>query len=103
MHGEIAPYALVRVAALPYPPVPAATVPFRSAVTSVVQLETEVTAIAGELADRLHDSAAGHTVHFHRKVVLPLRRDVHNGRLPRPALVAALADLPQRIPLLAIW
>jgi hypothetical protein len=103
MHGEIAPYALVRVAALPYPPVPAATAPFRSAVASVVQLETEVTAIAGELADRLHDSAAGHAVDFHRKVVLPLRRDVHNGRLPRPALLAALADLPQRIPLLATW
>ncbi|MBW4717788.1 lantibiotic dehydratase [Saccharothrix obliqua] len=96
---ELAPYALVRVAALPHPP-PAPSA-FRDALDAAVA--AEVAASAPGLADALHDSAAGHSPDFHRRVVLPLRRDVHNGRSPRPALLAALDGLPDRVPGLASW
>jgi hypothetical protein len=72
-------------------------------VASVVDLDAEVTAVARELVTLLHDSSGTHSVAFHQKVVLPLRRDVHKGRMPRPALVAMLGDLPQRISLLTEW
>ena len=95
---ELAPYALVRVAALPHPrPVPSA---FRASLDAVVAAEARIAALAPDLADALHDSADGHSPAFHRSVVLPLRRDVHNGRAPRPA---ALGTLPERVPLLARW
>ncbi|MEU4442442.1 lantibiotic dehydratase [Actinosynnema sp. NPDC050801] len=98
---ELAPYALVRVAALPHPrPVSS---DFRAHLDAVVAAESRIAARAPELADALHDSAAGHPAEFHRRVVLPLRRDVHNGRAPRPAVVAELGTLPERVPLLARW
>lgn len=96
---ELAPYALVRVAALPHPrPVPSE---FRTGLDAVVAAEARIAALAPDLADALHDSAAGHSAEFHRRVVLPLRRDVHNGRPPRPA--ADLGSLPERVPLLGRW
>ncbi|ROP35947.1 lantibiotic dehydratase [Saccharothrix texasensis] len=95
---ELAPYALVRVAALPHPR-PAGSV-FRAALAAVAAAEDRIAALAPELADALHDSADGHSPAFHRAVVLPLRRDVHNGRVPRPA---DLGDLPARVPRLAQW
>ncbi|MFD7658798.1 lantibiotic dehydratase, partial [Actinosynnema sp. NPDC059797] len=98
---ELAPYALVRVTALPHPrPVPT---DFRAGVDALVAAEARVAALAPDLADALHDSASGHPAEFHRGVVLPLRRDVHNGRAPKPAAVAELGDLPERVPLLARW
>src|SRR5205814_1880630 len=99
----LAPYALVRLAALPCPPAPPATLPFREVMTSLAGKEAEVIAVARELVERLHDSSGTHSAVFHQNVVLPLRRDVHNGRMPRPALLAALDTLPDRIPLLAKW
>ncbi|TQM78714.1 hypothetical protein FHX81_0991 [Saccharothrix saharensis] len=95
---ELAPYALVRVAALAHPR-PAGS-DFRAGLAAVVAAESRIAALAPDLADALHDSARGHSPAFHRNVVLPLRRDVHNGRVPRPA---AWGTLPQRVPLLARW
>ncbi|KJY40485.1 hypothetical protein VR46_27475, partial [Streptomyces sp. NRRL S-444] len=55
------------------------------------------------LCDDLFASRPGHTEEFHRHVVLPLRRALHNGRTPRPALLARLDDLPTRVPRLGTW
>src|SRR5262245_7905337 len=98
---ELAPYALVRAAALPCPPAPAATFPFREVMTSLAGTQAEVIALARDLVGLLHDSSGTHSAAFHQNVVLPLRRDVHNGRMPRQALLAALDTLPRRIPRLA--
>ncbi|NUT92028.1 MAG: hypothetical protein HOY78_08340, partial [Saccharothrix sp.] len=96
--AELAPYALIRVAALPHPgPAPS---DLRAALDAVVAAEARISAMAGDLADALHDSAGTHSPEFHRRVVLPLRRAVHNGRAPRPA---ELGTLPDRVPLLAHW
>ncbi|MFE2752955.1 lantibiotic dehydratase [Actinosynnema sp. NPDC059335] len=96
---ELAPYALVRVAALAHPR-PAPT-PFRAALAAVVAARRRIAAAADGLADALHDSANGHSAGFHRRVVLPLRRDVHNDRPPRPS--SDLGTLPRRVPALADW
>ena len=100
---EVAPYALVRLAALSYPPAPPEADEFRRTLDRLVELRTWLASVAESLADALHDSAGEHSADFHRKVVLALRRDVHNGRQPRPAQQAALADLPDRVPLLGRW
>lgn len=99
--AELAPYALIRVAALPHPaPAPS---DLRAALDAVVAAEARISAMAADLADALHDSAHTHSPGFHRRVVLPLRRAVHNGRAPRPALLAELGTLSDRVPLLARW
>lgn len=100
---ELAPYALVRLAALPYPAVPEGGAEFRDCLARLVRLRVRLTGTAGDLADALYASAEGHDADYHRKVVLPLRRDVHNGRLPRPAILDVLGDLPDRVPLLREW
>ncbi|PWK88361.1 lantibiotic biosynthesis dehydratase-like protein [Lentzea atacamensis] len=101
VQGEPAPYALVRLAALPHPDGAAAAAPFRRAVEALADKESELLALAGPLSDLLHDSAGAHSAEFHRRVVLPLRRDVHNRRTPRPSVRAAAESL--RIPLLDTW
>ncbi|MEU0883445.1 lantibiotic dehydratase [Lentzea sp. NPDC005914] len=101
VQGELAPYALVRLAALPHPDGAAAAAPFRRAVEALADKERELAALAGPLCDLLHDSAGAHPGEFHRRVVLPLRRDVHNRRMPKPALRNAAASL--RIPSLDTW
>ncbi|ACU37740.1 lantibiotic dehydratase [Actinosynnema mirum] len=101
-HGtstELAPYALVRVAALAHPG-PAGS-DFRAALAALAAVEADLAALAGDLAEALHDSAAHHGADFHRAVVLPLRRDVHNHRPPHHG--RDLGDLPERVPLLARW
>ncbi len=66
-------------------------------------LEKRLAALAPALGDALYASRAGHTEDFHRDVVLPLRRAVHNGRDPRPALLHRLDGLPDRVPELRAW
>ncbi|MDT7783666.1 MAG: hypothetical protein QOF58_2085 [Pseudonocardiales bacterium] len=99
VRGEAAPYALVRLATLPYPD--GAAAPFRRAVEALADTESRLHALAGPLCDLLHDSAGTHTSEVHRRVVLPLRGDVHNRRMSKPALRAAAGSL--RIPELATW
>ncbi|MEV4876233.1 lantibiotic dehydratase [Streptomyces cyaneofuscatus] len=100
---RIAPGALVRTTLLNLPaePVPAAT--FRAALAELVVLEGRLTALVPALGDALYESRADHTEDFHRDVVLPLRRAVHNGREPRPALLRGLDGLPGRVPELRAW
>jgi hypothetical protein len=97
---RIAPFVLVRLAALPHPSAPPAARPFRAAVNSLVAVESRVDSLGRELSDALYASASGHSAEFHRRVVLPLRRDIHNGRTPKPV---DLGDLPDRVPLLRQW
>ncbi|MBP2324121.1 hypothetical protein JOF56_004506 [Kibdelosporangium banguiense] len=95
---QVAPFALVRLAALVHPaPVVG---DFRTALNALVALESRIAALAPAVADALYSSATGHSVEFHRRVVLPLRRSIHNGRSFRRT---DLADLPDRVPLLREW
>ncbi|MFJ5986427.1 lantibiotic dehydratase [Lentzea sp. NPDC092896] len=103
VQGETAPYALVRLAALPHPDGAATAAPFRRAVETLAALEASLLSLAGPVSDLLHDSAGTHSDTYHRAVVLPLRRDVHNGRLPRPSLRAEASELVSRFPQLGEW
>ncbi|PZS18037.1 MAG: hypothetical protein DLM57_07175 [Pseudonocardiales bacterium] len=100
---ETAPYALVRLAAIPYPAPPPGAAGFRTALAQLTALLRDLDGVRTGLADALHDSAASHPAEFHRSVVLPLRRAVFNGRLPRSAVLDELGDLPERVPALAAW
>ncbi|MEU3644802.1 lantibiotic dehydratase [Lentzea sp. NPDC034063] len=103
VQGETAPYALVRLAALPHPDGAATAAPFRRAVETLAALEASLLSLAAPVSDLLHDSAGTHSDTYHRAVVLPLRRDVHNGRLPRPSLRAEAGELISRFPQLGEW
>ncbi|MGK3089750.1 lantibiotic dehydratase [Streptomyces sp. WAC01490] len=100
---RVAPGALVRTTLLSLPAEPAPAAAFRAALAELVGLEGRLTALAPALGDALYASRAGHTEDFHREVVLPLRRAVHNGREPRPALLRRLDDLAGRVPELRAW
>ncbi|MFD8619293.1 lantibiotic dehydratase [Streptomyces sp. NPDC059513] len=100
---RIAPGALVRTTLVRLPAEPGPAAAFRAALAELVALEGRLAALAPVLGDALHASRAGHTAGFHRDVVLPLRRAVHNGREPRPALLRALDGLPDRVPELRVW
>jgi len=98
-----APGALVRTTLLSLPAEPGPAATFRAALAELVVLESRLTALAPALGDALYASRADHAEDFHRDVVLPLRRAVHNGRDPRPALLSRLDSLPDRLPELRAW
>lgn len=100
---RIAPGALVRTTLLSLPAEPGPVGTFRVALAELVALEGRLAALAPAVGDALYASRAGHTEDFHREVVLPLRRAVHNGRDPRPALLHRLDGLPDRVPELRAW
>ncbi|MBR7836779.1 lantibiotic dehydratase, partial [Actinospica durhamensis] len=76
---------------------------FRAELAALAMLEAQATALLPELCDALYAGQGSHGASFHRDVVLPLRRALHNGREPRPALLDRLGDLPDRVPQLAVW
>ncbi|MFD4656956.1 lantibiotic dehydratase [Kitasatospora sp. NPDC058444] len=96
-------YALVRSTVLARPAQPAATARTRALLRDLAAAEAAAEALRADLCDELYASRSGHDEEFHRRVVLPLRRDLHNGRPPRQALLDRLADLPRRVPRLAEW
>ncbi|MFE6052589.1 lantibiotic dehydratase [Kitasatospora sp. NPDC056446] len=96
-------HALVRATVLARPAQSAPSAAVRGLLAELGTVDAAATALRRDLCDDLHDSRAGHDEEFHRRVVLPLRRDLHNGRPPRPALLDRLADLPRRVPRLAEW
>ncbi|MCX4745873.1 lantibiotic dehydratase family protein [Kitasatospora sp. NBC_01287] len=98
-----APYALARATALAYPRQCAPAAGFRAELAELVAVEDRVATLLPELGDALYASRGSHPETFHREVVLPLRRALHNGREVRPALLARLGDLPERVPPLAAW
>ncbi|MEU2390607.1 lantibiotic dehydratase [Streptomyces sp. NPDC007369] len=98
-----APYALARATVLAHPAEHPAATAFRALLSHLHRLDTQLLHTTGPLCDDLYASRDSHPADFHRDVVLPLRRALHNGRVPRPALLARLGDLPDRIPRLAAW
>ncbi|MQS16835.1 hypothetical protein F7Q99_32770 [Streptomyces kaniharaensis] len=98
-----APYLLVRTTVLPHPAQSPVAAGFRALLSRLTATEAEAAALRTALGDDLFVSRAGHSEEFHRYVVLPLRRDLHNGREPRRAVLDRLGDLPARVPRLAAW
>ncbi|WP_051795073.1 lantibiotic dehydratase [Streptomyces sp. NRRL S-87] len=96
-------HALVRTTVLPYPAETAPAAAVRALLARLTALAAEDGALRAALSDDLFAARAGHGEDFHRRVVLPLRRALHNGRTPRPALLDRLDDLPVRVPRLADW
>ncbi|WP_051969185.1 lantibiotic dehydratase [Kitasatospora azatica] len=98
-----APYALVRATVLHHPAEHPQAAAFRAELARLTRLVTDLTELGPALGDALYASRDGHPQTFHREVVLPLRRSLHNAREPRPALLQRLGDLPERVPELAAW
>ncbi|THA29936.1 hypothetical protein E6W17_38660 [Streptomyces sp. A1547] len=98
-----APYALVRTTVTAHPAQPEKAARVRLLLDRLTALAAQEDVLRPALCDDLFASRPGHTEEFHRHVVLPLRRALHNGRTPRPALLARLDDLPTRVPRLGTW
>ncbi|MFH8368385.1 lantibiotic dehydratase [Streptomyces sp. NPDC018031] len=98
-----APYALARATVLAYPAQTPAAAEFRASLARLSALDRDLRDLTRPLCDDLYASRPDHPPAFHRDVVLPLRRALHNGRAPRPALLDRLGDLPDRVPRLAAW
>ncbi|WP_370135150.1 lantibiotic dehydratase [Streptacidiphilus sp. EB103A] len=99
----MAPYAVVRTVALSAPKPSPTAIAYREIVGRLVDLTSWSERAGLELCDTLHDLAGSTPPDVRSRVLVPLRRDVHNQRSPRPKLRAALADLPQHSPLLDEW
>ncbi|CAM5296263.1 hypothetical protein SGLAM104S_05332 [Streptomyces glaucescens] len=102
-HDRTAPYVLVRTTVLPYPAETAPSAVVRTLLAGLTTLTARDAALRAALSDDLFAARGGHDEDFHRRVVLPLRRALHNGREPRPALLGRLGALPDRVPRLADW
>ncbi len=100
---QLAPYALVRSTVLRHPAQSPPAAAFRAELAALADLEAQTATLLPELCDALYAGQGSHSPAFHRDVVLPLRRALHNGRQPRPALLDRLGDLPDRVPQLAAW
>ncbi|MEU8438076.1 lantibiotic dehydratase, partial [Streptomyces sp. NPDC029216] len=98
-----ASYALVRATTLSHPAQSPDAAAFRAGLERLTRLEGALADLVPGLTDALYASRGGHPESFHRDVVLPLRRALHNGREPRPALLDRLGDLPGRVPGLREW
>ncbi|UFQ99977.1 lantibiotic dehydratase family protein [Streptomyces sp. Go40/10] len=102
-YARMAPYALVRTTALAYPAESAPSAAVRTLLARLTVLAARDTAVRAALCEDLFAARGAHDEDFHRRVVLPLRRALHNGREPRPALLGRLGTLPERVPRLAEW
>ncbi|UQW99544.1 lantibiotic dehydratase [Streptomyces sp. RerS4] len=98
-----APYALVRSTVIGHPAQSPDAAVFRAGLDRLTELEGALADLRLRLTDALYESRGGHPDAFHRDVVLPLRRAVHNGREPRAALLDRLGDLPERVPQVREW
>jgi hypothetical protein len=98
-----APYSLVRITALERPGDGPDAARHRALLAGAVAALGRAAELGGPLADALGVRAAVEDTAVDRRVVLALRRDVHNRRAPRPALRAALGGLPERVVLLRDW
>jgi hypothetical protein len=100
---DVAPYAMFRVAALPCPAPPACSEPFRIALADLVTRTAALQSRTPAVTAALHRAVPNHRKVFQQKVLLPVRRDIHNNRLPRPALIHALGHAVDDVPGLADW
>ncbi|WUH89305.1 lantibiotic dehydratase family protein [Streptomyces sp. NBC_00433] len=99
----VSPYALVRTVALAAAEPSPDSLAHRECAGRLVELALLCEQVRAALCDSLHERARTAAADVRGRVLLPLRRDVHNGRSPRSALRAALADLDLGTPLLDTW
>ncbi|MDH6574906.1 lantibiotic dehydratase [Kitasatospora sp. MAP5-34] len=95
---SVAPYAVVRTVALPAPQPSPVGDEYRAQVGRLVGLTAWCEQAGPELCDALYELAGSARPDARGRVLLPLRRDVHNRRSPRPSLRAAWADLARQLP-----
>ena len=100
---EVAPYVLVRVAAVDQPPTGDAARRLRLTQAELVDLLRDCRSLAPGLTDDLYRLGGQVPDAYRHSVLLPLRRAVHNGRSPAGVPTAALADLVTRLPALRRW
>ncbi|MCX4471775.1 lantibiotic dehydratase family protein [Micromonospora sp. NBC_01655] len=100
---QIAPYVLVRLAAVEQPATGPADRRLRRLQDRLVDRLVECRALAPGLTDELYRIGGQSPAAYRRSVLLPLRRDVHNGRSPGADVLARLDDLPDRLPALGRW
>ncbi|MGC4766110.1 lantibiotic dehydratase [Micromonospora sp. DT46] len=98
----VAPYAVVRVAGVTLPEPSAVTEEFRGVAARLLELTARAERMAAALADVLHEQVV-RASSDQRRVLLALRRDVHNGRSPSVASRTRLAGWTDHLPGLASW
>ncbi|MEH0969748.1 lantibiotic dehydratase [Micromonospora sp. CPCC 205546] len=100
---QVAPYVLVRRTAVDQPAAGPAGRHLRRLQDQLVDRLVECRALGPGLTGELYRLGGQASTAYRRSVLLPLRRDVHNGRSPADDLRARLGDLPGRLPALGRW
>lgn len=99
----VAPYALVRLAAVDQPAGGPGGHRLRRLQNELVDALTGCQALAPALTDGLYRLGGEVSAPYRQSVLLPLRRSVHNGRSPTAAVHAAATELTGRLPALGNW
>ncbi|MEU9510276.1 lantibiotic dehydratase [Micromonospora sp. NPDC048170] len=94
---------LIRVTAVDLPAAGPAGRRLRNLQDELVGRLVECHTLGPGLTEELYRLGGRAPAAYRRSVLLPLRRDVHNGRSPADDLRARLGDLPDRIPALGRW
>ncbi|MER7419339.1 lantibiotic dehydratase [Micromonospora peucetia] len=94
---------LVRLTAVDLPEAGPAGRQLRHIQDQLVDRLVECHTLGPALTEELYRLGGQTPAAYRRSVLLPLRRDVHNGRSPAGDLRAQLGDLPGRIPALGRW
>ncbi|SCG19704.1 Lantibiotic dehydratase, C terminus [Micromonospora echinofusca] len=100
---QVAPYVLIRRTAVDQPAAGPAGRHLRRLQDQLVDRLVECRTLGPELTEELYRLGGQAPTAHRRSVLLPLRRDVHNGRSPAGDLRDRLGDLPDRLPALGCW
>ncbi|MFG1889510.1 lantibiotic dehydratase [Micromonospora sp. NPDC049051] len=100
---RVAPYVLIRRTAVDQPAAGPAGRHLRRLQDELVDRLVECRTLGPELTEELYRLGGQAPAAYRQSVLLPLRRDVHNGRSPAGDLRARLGDLPGRLPALGRW
>ncbi|MER5336078.1 lantibiotic dehydratase [Micromonospora sp. NPDC002717] len=100
---EVAPYVLIRLTGVDQPASGPAGRRLRRLQDRLVDRLVECHSLGPDLADELYRLGGRSSRAYRQSVLLPLRRDVHNGRSPAGDVRARLGDLAARLPALGRW
>ncbi|MEU7996576.1 lantibiotic dehydratase [Micromonospora sp. NPDC049060] len=100
---QVAPYVLIRRTAVDQPAAGPAGRHLRRLQDQLVDRLVECRTLGPGLTEELYRLGGQVPPAYRRSVLLPLRRDVHNGRSPADDLRTRLGDLPGRLPALGRW
>ncbi|MER6755999.1 lantibiotic dehydratase [Micromonospora echinofusca] len=100
---QVAPYVLIRRTAVDQPAAGPAGRHLRRLQDQLVDRLVECRTLGPELTEELYLLGGQAPPAYRRSVLLPLRRDVHNGRSPAGDIRDRLGDLPGRLPTLGRW